>query len=245
MKLSSINEIFSSVQGEGPYIGRRQIFVRFNGCNLSCRYCDTGLKGDKECRVEISPGGKTFIEIANPVTTEQIINIITKQFFITPHHSVSITGGEPLMHTDFLEELLPALKDLGLRIYLETNGSLPEKLKRTICFLDIVSMDIKLPGTSGCPPLWEQHSQFLSIARNTNVFVKIIIDDSSSEGEYNQAIDLLAGVDKGITLVIQPVTLNGRCLLGPEKALYFQAQALKRLKDVRVIPQAHIMMNQL
>lgn len=244
MKLSSINEIFSSVQGEGPYIGKRQIFVRFNGCNLSCSYCDTSLKGDKKCRVEITPGRKNFIEMANPVTTEQVINI-TKQIFNCTHHSVSITGGEPLMHTDFLEELLPALKDLGLRIYLETNGSLPEDLKRTICFLDIVSMDIKLPGTSGCPPLWEQHSQFLSIARKAKVFVKIIMDDSSSEGEYNLALDLLSGVDKGITLVIQPVTINGRCLLGPERALFFQAQALKKLEDVRVIPQAHIIMNQL
>ena len=36
-----IVEIFSSIQGEGLLVGRRQIFVRFAGCNLDCNYCDT------------------------------------------------------------------------------------------------------------------------------------------------------------------------------------------------------------
>jgi len=38
---ADIAEIFSSIQGEGLYVGRRQIFIRFCGCNLNCRYCDT------------------------------------------------------------------------------------------------------------------------------------------------------------------------------------------------------------
>ena len=38
---NEIKEIFSSIQGEGPFIGYKQLFVRFCGCNLSCEYCDT------------------------------------------------------------------------------------------------------------------------------------------------------------------------------------------------------------
>ncbi|MBI2447469.1 MAG: 7-carboxy-7-deazaguanine synthase QueE, partial [Candidatus Omnitrophica bacterium] len=38
---TKISEIFSSIQGEGLYLGKRQIFVRFYGCNMRCAYCDT------------------------------------------------------------------------------------------------------------------------------------------------------------------------------------------------------------
>ena len=34
-------EVFSSFQGEGLYVGQRQLFIRFAGCNLRCRFCDT------------------------------------------------------------------------------------------------------------------------------------------------------------------------------------------------------------
>ena len=38
---TKINEIFSSIQGEGPVVGYKQLFIRFCGCNLNCNYCDT------------------------------------------------------------------------------------------------------------------------------------------------------------------------------------------------------------
>ena len=38
---AKINEIFSSIQGEGPIVGYKQLFIRFCGCNLHCDYCDT------------------------------------------------------------------------------------------------------------------------------------------------------------------------------------------------------------
>lgn len=229
-------------------MGCRQIFIRFEGCNLSCRYCDTATAeaGKKNnCSVEVVPGKRSFVELANPMSVKNVLDILTARFFLCLHHSVSLTGGEPLMQADFLKELLPAIKCLGIPVYLETNGSLPERLSQVIDFIDIVSMDIKLPGTTGCPPIWEEHAQFLSIARNTLVFVKIVVDNKSEVREFKKALDLMAGIDKGVPLVIQPLTLNGRCALSPDRALELQEMALGVIKDVRIIPQAHIMMNQL
>jgi len=241
-----IREIFSSVQGEGPYLGMRQIFVRFEGCNLACHYCDTKTYGKgSACSVEVDPGRKKFIEADNPMSSSDLLGIITGSFDLSLHQWVSITGGEPLLQAGYLMELLPGLRDLGLRIYLETNGTLPDNLGRIVDMVDVVAMDIKLPGTSGCQPMWNQHSQFLAIARRTGVFVKIVVDDGADLSEYDTALDLLSRIDTSITLVIQPVTLSGKCMLSPGRALYFQSMALKRLRDVRIIPQAHKMMDQL
>lgn len=227
-------------------MGARQIFIRFAGCNLACRYCDTNFSRDGgPCRLEITPGRRDYIELANPLSWPQLLTLLGEKFNAAEHHSVSITGGEPLIQADFLEELLPGIKEMGLPVYLETNGTLPQELSRIIGAADIVAMDIKLPGNTGCGPLWDRHHQFLTIARQAQVFVKIVMDDLTDSEEYLRAVRLVYNVDPAITTVIQPVTREGKCLLSPERALALQSMALKLLRDVRVIPQAHVMMGQL
>ena len=60
MQSAYIDEIFASIQGEGPWIGQRHIFIRFRGCDISCQYCDTpaasrGAGQERPCRVQSSP----------------------------------------------------------------------------------------------------------------------------------------------------------------------------------------------
>ena len=63
--------------------------------------------------------------------------------------TVSLTGGEPLFSVEFLEAFLPLLKAAGHRIYLETNGTLPDNLTRVIEYVDVISADIKLESSTG------------------------------------------------------------------------------------------------
>ena len=50
MNKIKIKEIFESIQGEGPYVGYKQLFVRFCNCNLKCNYCDTEFSSDNDYR---------------------------------------------------------------------------------------------------------------------------------------------------------------------------------------------------
>ena len=46
--MAKIREIFTSIQGEGPFVGYKQLFVRFSKCNLNCKYCDTDFSPEFE-----------------------------------------------------------------------------------------------------------------------------------------------------------------------------------------------------
>ena len=73
---SYLSEIFSSIQGEGPYVGERHLFVRFCGCHRSCIFCDTVLERTEAVRVEKVPGSGNFEQIPNPLAASQLLEII-------------------------------------------------------------------------------------------------------------------------------------------------------------------------
>lgn len=100
----NVNEIFCSIEGEGKRAGYPCVFVRFNGCNLRCSYCDTAY-AQEECKgIEMSPK-----EIA----------IKVRSFGFD---KVTLTGGEPLLQED-IELLVHELVSRGMQVNIETNGS--------------------------------------------------------------------------------------------------------------------------
>lgn len=246
-KDASIVEIFSSIQGEGIYVGERQVFMRFAGCNLSCQYCDSpqALEIPKIYKVESIPGKRDFKNFDNPASLEDVLKILDPHFDQKGlYHSVSLTGGEPLLQVDFLKALAPELGKRGIRSYLETNGVLPGYLEEVIDLVDIVAMDVKLPSATGLSDYMQDHRKCLEIAYAKDVFVKIVFTRESTVKEINDAAEMIASIDEKIPLVLQPVTPHGpvKHRPTPETMLAFQAVAKRRLKDVRVIPQIHRIM---
>jgi organic radical activating enzyme len=243
MVYGDIVEVFSSIQGEGKYVGYRQVFVRLAGCNLECSFCDTPTSRTKPAKgvVEATAGQRDFFAVTNPVGADQLTEHINKLLAIK-HHSVSFTGGEPLCQADFIAGVAPKIKG---KVFLETNGTLPERLTLVLPYIDIISMDIKLPSSSG-QVFWQQHLEFLKLATAKDVFVKIVLTGQTDDKEFHQAIDLVAAVDPSIPVILQPVSpVNNVSGIAPEVVLKLQSLALTQLSDVRVIPQTHKMMGQL
>lgn len=235
-------EIFSSIQGEGYLAGRRQIFVRLTECNLECGYCDTAHAAPETCQVEPLPGANRFEHLSQPVSRQTLLDLLKSWTAQLPgaHHSVSFTGGEPLLSAAALAGWLPEVRRI-LPVHLETNGTLPAALAQVIEQLDFISMDMKLPSTAGCgEQLWDMHRLFLQTAAATAVSVKIVVGDTTPATEILQVCDLVSGVDRAVPLFLQPLTLpGGACGISSGHLLHLQALAAEQLPDVRVIPQMH------
>ncbi len=240
-------EIFSSIQGEGIYVGHRQLFLRFFGCNLQCVYCDTIQKHcPTKCRIELNETGSSHKLKDNPLSSRDLINIITS-FPLGQHHSVSLTGGEPLLHWEFLREFLPVLtKETGLKIFLETNGTLTKELKELLPWIDYTAMDFKLPGSLGGKEYLKEHLEFLTLSLQKNVFVKIIVTKYSSRQQVLDYIKAIKSVSSSVPVVLQPVTPNtGVEGISKTFLMDLQKAALTVMPGVRVIPQIHKIMGYL
>ena len=142
------------------------------------------------------------------------------------------------MYVGFLKKVLPALKHKGFIIYLETNGILRNKLLEIIDFLDIISMDIKLPSSTGRRAYWKAHTDFLEEAARKEVFVKSVITNKTLLADVKKAVFIIEKVSKDIFFILQPVTIDNK-IQGIKSAQDFLDMANTRLNNVRLIPQVH------
>lgn len=241
-------EIFASIQGEGPLVGRRQIFVRMAGCGLNCSYCDTARFRSHmdECRIETHPGSGRHRLVPNPMSLEDVmvqINLLRSPGL----HSVSITGGEPLCQPEFVKALTGACRSSGIKIYLETNGFSAERFCDMAEEIDFASIDIKLQSHGSCPE--DQHQNLMeneleciriSALNGIQTIVKMVILDGTESKELEYACSRLQGLDA--TVVLQPA--SGECKPTNLKMLRFQDLASGYLspENVAVIPQVHKLM---
>lgn len=118
-----IAEIFTSIQGEGIWVGTPSTFVRVSGCNLRCRWCDTPY-------ASWTPEGPTL-------TLAEILERIPAD----PRHVV-LTGGEPMLF-DAIEPLVAQLKQSGYVLTVETAGTVFRSLD-----IDLFSISPKLSNST-------------------------------------------------------------------------------------------------
>lgn len=125
----SVAEKFVSINGEGVRAGELAVFIRFAGCNLKCGYCDT-----KWANAVDAPAEK--------METKDILDYILS----TGVKNVTLTGGEPLLRQE-MGELIDTLMSAGLRVEIETNGSIHLREFADRVYRPVFTMDYKLPSS--------------------------------------------------------------------------------------------------
>jgi 7-carboxy-7-deazaguanine synthase len=116
-------EIFASLQGEGPSVGRPSLFVRLSRCNLACVWCDTAytwrFAGDERPHRD----ARVYDRAANQIALSAAE--VAARLLALPGDRLVVTGGEPLLQGPALARLLAELRAArpGLHVEVETNGT--------------------------------------------------------------------------------------------------------------------------
>ncbi|MBN1802607.1 MAG: 7-carboxy-7-deazaguanine synthase QueE [Candidatus Lokiarchaeota archaeon] len=238
--LGYISEIFSSLQGEGGTVrgscfGKRQIFVRFSGCNLiqgddestGCFWCDSPRAQRLEAGAftyETMPGTQHLASAESPIRISKIVDIIEN--LSTPDlHSISFTGGEPLFQFEVVDKLSRTLreKEWSTPLYLETNGTirLTDAQLSTIaesftyCCCDIKDRSAKVTSKEDdWKKLVKSELKFIKqmANRGVEVFAKLVVTADSKIEDILWIAEQLSKIRLGdgqvVGLAIQPAVLT-------------------------------------
>jgi 7-carboxy-7-deazaguanine synthase len=239
---ANVSELFVSFQGEGLHAGRRQLFVRFGGCPLRCRYCDTpeSLVPTEACRI-VGPDGVR--RRPNPLAAADLDAAVDELIALAPPvHAIALTGGEPLVQAEFIATWL-AGRGRRLPVLLETAGIMPERLRRLLPQVDIVSLDLKCPSNTGERARWDEHAACVAaaVAAGRDVYVKMPVDEATRPEEVEEGARLVAAVDPRVPLFLTPLTepATVRLTIAPATLERLHARASAVHGDVRILPQLH------
>ncbi len=184
-----VHEVFKSIQGEGIDIGLPTIFVRFAGCNLKCKWCDTqyaSREGSKHKNLAL-------MQVLQLVENEGVCG------------SVTLTGGEPfIQELEDIDFLIYELKGKGYHINIETNGVVLPELKYGN-LVDRFSVSPKLPGSGSQEAIKIKTLQKYVEKYSHKLTLKFVINDKFDYFKMFSVLNELKDfAEKNIPVVVQP-----------------------------------------
>lgn len=222
----SVAEIFMSYQGEGPLAGTRTLFIRLQGCNFVCEWCDTAY----------AKKGK-----GTAYSAQDLFDKI-KEFRVNEFDSfdICITGGEPMLQQRD-PELLEFLQWASIhhRITLETNGSIEPDPHFLRCF-HLIVISPKLNCAGGRPISVETLMKFQDVVfaeeTGARVIFKYVIDTQNPEYYINEVIKIHEQVVvEGVDVYLMPLVVSDSWL-GMEKTLISGMQILQAYLEDKNLP---------
>ncbi|GAC1543382.1 MAG: 7-carboxy-7-deazaguanine synthase QueE [Herpetosiphon sp.] len=214
-----VNELFFSVQGEGPSIGLPAVFLRLHLCNLQCIWCDTKYTWDPQ-----HPQFDTF-ERVSPA------NIVTR-LETFPCRRLVITGGEPLMQAKAIETLVELLPDWAIEI--ETNGTfVGTSAIRERCQLN-VSPKLPSAGNNGLAVIRPDVLQILRQSRQ--VYFKFVVANEQDFDALEKVVsDHQLPHDQ---IIVMPEGRTQDEIIRHALTIIERAKA----RGYRVLPRLHVML---
>jgi 7-carboxy-7-deazaguanine synthase len=171
--------IFASLQGEGPDAGLPASFIRLQGCNLACTWCDTKYSWGKEAR-EMS-----------------VDSILSELLAVSKSDFVIITGGEPLLQYLELSQLVDRLLKMHFRIAIQTNGTMPTPVWwKGVCW----DIDYKCPSSGVKKPFYTDWALTGSSNR-----IKFVVADEQDLIFVEKRLPGLYSTSETPTIVVSPM----------------------------------------
>ena len=227
-----LSEIFTSIEGEGVFVGTKTLFVRMAGCHLKCRWCDTSYA------LPMLSGNRYSVDYAKQLIAENLQPFTYK---------VNFTGGEPLVQYEAVIELAKFVRDRGLRTYLESACYDSARFAKLVPYIDICKVEFKMSdsevvGNNYYDDLLQNEIMCLRISVDARKisYIKVVVTKSTNSGEF---ADLVGNIFREIApsdicgFIIQPSSGLD------EPSIYdlvrFYDIVYPHFTEVRIIPQSH------
>lgn len=175
---ASIDSIETFGLVDGPGI---RCVVFFNGCKLRCKYCHNPEMWKKK---------------ENNYTPQQVFNkVIRCKPYFKDNGGVTFSGGEPLLHSDFIIEVAKLLKKENINIALDTSGVGLGNYEEILKYIDLVILDIKHTTEEGYKQITgstiDEVERFIEVLNKSNKKVwirQVIIPDITDTEEYTTSL---------------------------------------------------------
>jgi len=176
-----VNSIFDSIEGEGIEVGAFTKFIRFQGCSISCKWCDTRESWNRDLGTTWTIG-----DIVQNIENSKIIR-------------VSLTGGNPCEQENIQEFVDMINLNTNCRLHLEHPGIFLnfEKEKKLISSVNTVGFDLKGPSANIKSSLTERYFNLVSTL-NYGTYYKCVVSTLKDLEYYKTVIPELLRVSKGI-----------------------------------------------
>ncbi|MDT0574636.1 7-carboxy-7-deazaguanine synthase QueE [Croceicoccus sp. F390] len=169
-------EIFASLQGEGPSVGRPSVFIRLSRCNLACVWCDTAytwhFAGDERPHRD----GVVYERAGNQMQMHE--EDAAARILALGSDRLVLTGGEPLLQAPAVARLLVLLRRdrPNFHLEVETNGTIaaPAMLDPLI---DQFNVSPKLSHSGNAPGLALNPERLRTYADDPRAFFKFVVAD--------------------------------------------------------------------